>query len=522
MDIGSVKPVLLVSMVDVSAYGIRLLTAYLNSVGRSADLLTLRLSDNQKSLLTGRPIEPIQPGFVQNFLRFIKNYPYIGFSLFSDSFHECVLLSREIKKAYPGKTIIWGGVHPTLKTAECLEYADYVCVGEGYVALQELLEQLDRGELVADNDDLKPPKGIWRKKSGFVQSTGTGEFISNIDSQPFPTYDPRHVFVRNDDNSVSNLDRADYRNYLDYVYYTMFSLGCPYHCSYCANNAYKRLDKQYGKIRQHSVDYMFREIKEAQKHYTFYNVYFMDDFFILSNKKLFDEFVERYPHEIGLPFIATGVIPRMTKREHIGKLIQAGMVRSRTGIQTGSQRMLEIYRRKQNNEDIIKISEWFSEYRGKIVPLSYDLILDGAGETIDDTIETFLLISRLSRPLILNLASLRGYPGTEIVQIMEEYEPGKTVSYTMWNDTVINSLIALESVVPIPRFIINFLVERKTFLEKSVPKLVTKILYYLILLQKTIYHLRYGEYSSKPCWIVDYIRKISASKRYIFRKLGFY
>ena len=497
------KSMLFITFIDVSAYGVRCLSAYLQQYGRIADILCLRLSDNRKSLLSKRPSGEIPAAFFNVLLAFIEKYDIIGLSLFSDSFIECAIVSSEIKKNFPDKIVIWGGIHPTLKPFECLKYADYICVGEGFYALRDFLSKLD---MKKDLDIQDLPKGIWSKHSNFAVKNGCSDMCLDLDSLPFPNYDAKSVYVRNDDNSISPLERAHYRKYLDYVYYTMFSLGCPNSCSYCCNNALKQLNKNYFKIRKHSANYIMNEIKEAKKHYEFYNVYFMDDSFILMDDKTFCEFVDRYPKEVGLPLIITGLIPRFITEKHIDRLIEAGMIRGRVGVQSGSSRMLKIYNRKQTNEEVLRVSKMFAKYKKKMVPLAYDFILDGYDEHIEDTIETAKLISQLARPFLLNLASLRAYPGTEISKYMAEYCQGDSCLHL--NNTFINALIGLMSVIRIPRFFLNKILKQKKLLARRVPSFINTLIYYAIICKKTFYHLKYGDYSSKPVWLVNIIRRL--------------
>jgi len=495
---------LIITLADVSAYGVKCLSAYIRNRGRVADILCLRLSDTMSSFLMRKPGGQISLQTLDSLLSFIREYDCIGISLFSDGYHESVHITKKIKQAYPYKKVIWGGIHPTLEPETSLQWADYVCVGEGYYSLTSLLEQLDNSDSLSIET---LPKGIWSKRGeGDVIHNGCSQVCLNLDTLPFPSNDAGSVYVRNNDDTISYLNRSNYRKYMDYVYYTMMSQGCPNSCTYCCNYALKVLSKEYSIIRKHSVEYILNEIKEAQKNYTFYNVYFMDDSFIMLDDESFDEFVNRYPREIGLPMIIIGFIPKLMQAKHVDKLVEAGMIRGRIGIQTGSTKMLNIYNRKQSNDDIIRASESFAKYKGKIVPTGCDFILDGYRETIEDTIETARLISKLKRPYMLNLSSLKSYPGTKIRQYISNYAPGD--SYKNINNTFINFVISLMSLCYIPELLLNSLLNNKRLMGMRVPHIFSNILYYAILIRKAIYHFYYGDYSSKPFWLVDIVRNI--------------
>jgi radical SAM superfamily enzyme YgiQ (UPF0313 family) len=312
-----------------------------------------------------------------------------------------------------------------------------------------------------------------------------------------------------------NLDRKAYHKYLGYTYATMISQGCPNSCSYCCNYALKKINKGYKSIRKHSFDYTMQEILAAAEHYTFYNIHFMDDSFLSMGENAFEEFVERYPKEIGLPFNVISFIPGDTQQNHIDKLVEAGMVCGKIGVQTGSPKMLEIYHRKQNNEEIIRVSEIFAKHRGRIVPLSVEIILDGYQETVEDTIKTARLISQIKRPFILNLYSLKSYPGTKIAEYMNNYSAGD--SFFIYKPSVINNIIALMYLVKIPKGFLDCLLKKKKLMNRKLPSIITKPIYYLSILKKTVSYIYHRSYINIPAWMIDCTRTLrwKRNKRWI-------
>ena len=49
----------------------------------------------------------------------------IGISLMTDNFENAVLINKKLKNKLD-IPIVWGGIHPTIRPAECLKYADMV------------------------------------------------------------------------------------------------------------------------------------------------------------------------------------------------------------------------------------------------------------------------------------------------------------------------------------------------------------------------------------------------------------
>ena len=504
MEIRKQPSLLLITLADVAAYGVRCLASYVKQQGFQTDILCLRLSEARKRRLLPQSAGKISDRLMNRVVSFVARYDIIGISLFSDGFIQSIALTKAIKKHYPDKKIIWGGIHPTLKPHDCLAYADFVCVGEGYYSLVGLLKHLS-GNHFSDFANL--PSGIWAKApDGIFFENGSSEMCMDLDILPFPIYDKNAVFVRTSDNHIVNLDRKTYHKYLGYTYATMISQGCPNSCSYCCNYALKKINKGYQSIRKHSFDYTMQEILAAAEHYTFYNIHFMDDSFLSMGENAFEEFVERYPKEIGLPFNVISFIPGHTQQHHIDKLVEAGMVCGKIGVQTGSPKMLEIYHRKQNNEEIIRVSEIFAKHRGHIVPMGVEIILDGYRETIEDTIQTARLISQIKRPFILNLYSLKSYPGTKIAEYMNNYSAGD--SFFIYKPSVINNIIALMYLVKIPKGILEFLLKKKDLMNRQLPSMISRPIYYLSILKKTVSYIHHRSYINIPAWMIDCIRTL--------------
>lgn len=107
------------------------------------------------------------------------------YNLFSHAFPMVRELAGNIKRRYPDKPIVIGGVNPTaipefIMGSDCF---DYVVLGEGELTAASLLECLDAGKEVDDIDGL-----VFRKNGRVVKNEKT-ELIDDLDTLPFPAYD---------------------------------------------------------------------------------------------------------------------------------------------------------------------------------------------------------------------------------------------------------------------------------------------------------------------------------------------
>lgn len=62
---------------------------------------------------------------------------FIGISLMSHEFTSAREINIFLKRNFPAIPIIWGGIYPTIATEACLQFTDFVCIGEGEKTILE-------------------------------------------------------------------------------------------------------------------------------------------------------------------------------------------------------------------------------------------------------------------------------------------------------------------------------------------------------------------------------------------------
>ena len=230
-------------------------------------------------------------------------------------------INRKVKQVLPGVVSIMGGPHPTF-TPELIEkydHVDAICRGEGEEAIVEFLNKLQAGE------DYYETLNMW------FRHKGTGEIVRNTQRPPIADLDalgfPDRDIVYEAGSIYANSDRK--------VFVTQ--RGCPMNCSFCFHHALKKkvmgsTNAKY--VRKRTVDHVIAEIKDVRKKYPLKFVHFLDDIFNLSGKWL-DEFCEKYPREVGLPFDVI-LMANMTNERHIQQLQKAGCVYARIAFESAN------------------------------------------------------------------------------------------------------------------------------------------------------------------------------------------
>jgi len=119
------------------------------------------------------------------------NYDLVGLSCMTSNAPRAYWLAGEFKKR--GKTVVMGGVHPTILPDEALRYADSVVIGEAEGVWARLLEDFQNGRLQRTYHD------------------------------PCPSLD-RYVSVK---------PRTGLKKGIFHVVPVMTTRGCPYNCDFC-------------------------------------------------------------------------------------------------------------------------------------------------------------------------------------------------------------------------------------------------------------------------------------------------
>jgi len=176
-----------------------------------------------------------------------------------------------LKEKAPHIKTLLGGLHPSALPERTIkeENADFVCQGEGFYTILQLLEALKSSERI---DDYKI-NGLWYIKEGKIISNPWAPLV-NLDELPFVAWDllPMEKYRAHNWHCFGHLDqRQPYA-----VIYT--SLGCPFRCRFCCINAL------FGRpvIRFRSPEKVVEEIDYLVKNYKVKKIKILDEMFVLK------------------------------------------------------------------------------------------------------------------------------------------------------------------------------------------------------------------------------------------------
>jgi len=421
----------------------------------------------------------------------------VGFSSMTGYAEFTKRLSSRLRAVSRGTFQVWGGIHPIVCPEDAIDSSvDAICTGEGEFAFAEFLESYKSGR------DFTKTKNFWFNLDGAVVRNPFRPLMSSSDLEllPFPKYGGEEYLFRGK-QGFTLVTLADYLANNGLGYKTIWSIGCPLHCIYCSNTIFIANNPEYRKIRHPSPEYIVNEVRQAMLvHPHLTSIQFLDDSFMAIPLRDLAEFAVTWREQIRLPFAVYGVIPTYVQREKLDVLTWAGMNRIRMGIQSGSERMLEYYRRPTPVARVEQAASIISEFKRFHINPAYDLIVDNPVETRNDVIDTLELVYRMARPFTLNIFSLRSIPNTELEKRMREEGidiEHISASFLGLRPTWANVLLYLMILWRPPRpWFDRFLRRVRAFSE---PQPTYPLLIILIripyLIQQGFRHLRFGEFS---------------------------
>lgn len=272
----------------------------------------------------------------------------IGITLVQNNYWTSIDLLQEIRKISTA-TIIGGGVFASVVPELLLnsKLIDIIVIGEGELALKELVERIE------NKKDFSDIKNIAFLKDEKIYKTDLREYI-NLDKVPFQDlsiFDKRH-FLKPFDGKVL------------YSGYFELSRGCPFSCTYCVNYFLHETlySNQTNHIRFKSINRCIDEINTLQRKYKFEFIFFTDENILTLSVKHLQKLTKLWKNKINLPFYMTGRSEFLTE-DKIKILKEMGCATIAFGVECGNEEFRKkILKRYVTNEQIINSFKLCKKY----------------------------------------------------------------------------------------------------------------------------------------------------------------
>ena len=294
-----------------------------------------------------------------------------------------------------GLKIIVGGIHPTIYPEDFLKNIniDVVIRGEGEVPFHHLLDRLDEGK---EFNDL--PSLSFREGDGY-QHNPLCPPIRDLDSLPLF---PDHLF---------EIEKYDAKLQL------LTSRGCPFSCIFCSVHTVMGRG-----FRAQSAERVLRDIDRHVKTYGMPKyMWFADDTFVVDKErtyKICDLMIDKGYDRI--KWVINSRVDLLDK-DLLGRLREAGCVQINMGVETASQRLLDILKKGttvEQNEHAIRMAK-SAGLRARAT-----LMIGIPGETREESLQTIEYASKIEVDTV-RFSIATPYPGTELwnIAVKEGMDP---------------------------------------------------------------------------------------------------
>lgn len=315
---------------------------------------------------------------------------------------------KEVKKGVPIVVGCSVGV-PIKEVWEKHTPVDYLVEGDGEIVIQRLLDCLKN----KDYKGIKKIPGLYSLKNGRYQGIPP-ELIRSLDQIPFLNYDEIdcEYYIGELTRWLEDImpDRSLIKEEKIRFLPLLTSRGCPFNCTFCFH-----FSKEY---RAHSVDYVIENIRFLKKKYDINGLHIIDDLFIFDRKRTIDLCKGIHKANLGVYFMGSGGKPSFIKPDMLESMKTAKFIRFSYGIESGSQKMLDLMQKRTSVEQNLQALKLTEE---KGIPCFANIVFGMPGEnhkTLNET-KNLLIEANLSTKRFYGSWAV-AYPGTQLFNWMIE------------------------------------------------------------------------------------------------------
>lgn len=374
--------------------GIASLSAYLKEKGFKTNLIDFTFGLKEKKAI--QELKKYSPEIV-------------CFSSRSGEYKEVERIAKIFKKNHKA-LYICGGIHPTVFPKEVISSKafDGLCIGEGEVALYELVKKVNQGK------SFFKTKNFWFKKVKKIIKNPLRPLIKDLDSLPMIDYDlfdmKQYLTVR--------------YGQLDYV----SARGCPFQCTYCINHFLIKKYKNKGVYaRTKSGKKIINELKILKNKFPKLNTIKIADELFIINKKRLKYLSKNYKKKIGLPF-ECDVRADFCNENTIKMLKKMGCSKLNIAIESGDENLRKkLLKKNISDKDIINAFKLARKY--EIPTMSFNII--GFPNETKEQIEKTISLNKIVKPDSLQVTIFTPFKGTDLYNYCKENNLLKTEDIEM-------------------------------------------------------------------------------------------
>lgn len=306
-------------------------------------------------------------------------------------------VARRVRELAPDVPIVWGGIHASLLPEETSRHplVDVAIAGEGEMTFLEVVRRLATGR------DLDGLAGVYVDGHSEARERGPNEppALDDLPELPYHLVDMEpYLSVRA--SQYAGIERA-----LPFI----SSRGCSFGCTFCCNPALSNR-----RWRAMSVDVAARRVESLARTHGVQCIQFHDENFLGSACRA-EEFAGRLG-ALGLKWVIQGRMSQMLKID-LDLLVANGLIAVCPGIETGSNRILDMIRKGESREQVLEANRRLA---GTGIIAAYNFVIGFPTEALDEVHETMDFAIRLldenPHAQVSGFYVYIPYPGTELAE----------------------------------------------------------------------------------------------------------
>lgn len=366
-----------------------------------------------------------EEAFLKKLQHEIKDAILVGFSVMTPCIGNAITHSKLIKNLNSKIKIVWGGIHPTLYPEATInnEFIDFVITNEGEIGLLALVRYLLDGNL-----NLTDIPGLFFKQNGKI--------IKNkieITPELADFIEVNYKLLEIEKYIQRMISPGQIRRQIELI----TSRGCPYRCSFCINVIVNR-----GRWRAQPVRLILKNLDNLIGEYKIQHFFIMDEDFFYDHqrtKNLLAQLSQRritWEANCRADYINNNYIDD----DLLNSLKSSGCIKLRLGLESGSQRILNILKKDITISQSINAVKKLTQY--KITP-SLSFMMGIPTEKIEDILSTTELIRKLykinQKIDIIGPLIFRPYPGSELFEFCRKKGLAVPERLDEWSDFYIHN-----------------------------------------------------------------------------------
>jgi anaerobic magnesium-protoporphyrin IX monomethyl ester cyclase len=289
----------------------------------------------------------------------------IGIGSTTVVFDGTVELGHALKAAMPTVPVVLGGYHVTLLPEEAMAHTcfDVGVIHEGEHTMAELVEVYGGDREMKDVEGL-----VYRLDDGTVHHTPHRKTFRKLDELPYPA---RHLLPPNIYKPVPVDEHAMPK------FAMVSSRGCPHACAFC--------QKSRSGYRSRDPVLVVDEIEHMVRDFGVRDIAFVDSLFCANKRrvmKICDEIIRR---GVKVSWTCSSRV-EVVDKEMLQKMKDAGCWRTRFGVESGSDEVLDFISKGITKEKIRNAITWADEVG--LRPKAFFMVghMPDTKETIEETI----------------------------------------------------------------------------------------------------------------------------------------